>query len=137
VSGGGGVKRPTLNLLVDAVAFVGFVLLTSTGVLLRYVLPPGSGRFTTLWGLDRHGWGEVHFWISMGFLACLAIHLLVHRRWIASVVRGRPRKGSALRVALGVVGLLAVLAAAAAPFLAEVEQEDRGGRHAPRRAAPR
>jgi len=131
------VKRPTLNLLVDAAAFVGFVLLTSTGVLLRYVLPPGSGRLTTLWGLERHGWGEVHFWISMGFLACLAIHLVVHRRWIVSVVRGRPRQGSALRVALGVIGLLAVLAAAAAPFLAEVEQEERGGRHPQRRSAPR
>jgi hypothetical protein len=127
------VKRPTLNLAVDAAAFATFVLLTSTGVLLRYVLPPGSGRHTTIWGLDRHDWGQIHFWISMAFLACLAVHLLVHRRWIVSVIRGRPREGSGLRVALGVVGLVAVLAAAAAPFLAEVEQGPRGGRH---RGAP-
>lgn len=127
------MKRPTLNLAVDAAAFATFVLLTSTGVLLRYVLPPGSGRHTTIWGLDRHDWGQIHFWISMAFLAFLAVHLLVHRRWIVSVVRGRPREGSGLRVALGVVGLVAVLAAAAAPFLAEVEQAPRGGRH---RGAP-
>jgi hypothetical protein len=123
------VKRPNLNLAVDAAALAGFVLLTSTGVLLRYVLPPGSGRRTTIWGLDRHAWGEIHFCIAMAFLSCLAVHLVVHRRWIASVIRGRPREGSALRVALGIVGLLAVLAAAAAPFFAEVEREPRGGRH--------
>jgi Domain of unknown function (DUF4405) len=127
------VKRPTLNLVVDATAFAAFVLLTSTGVLLRYVLPPGSGRHTTIWGLDRHEWGQIHFWISMAFLTCLGVHLFVHRRWIASVIQGRPREGSGLRVALGVIGLLAVLAAAAAPFLAEVEREPRGGRH---RGAP-
>jgi len=125
------VKRPALNLGIDGVAFAAFVLLTSTGVLLLYVLPPGSGHRTTLWGLDRHAWGQVHFWISMVFLASLALHLLVHRRWIASVVRGRPRQGSGFRVALGVIGLLAVLAAAAAPFLAEVEQQPRGQRHRP------
>ncbi len=122
------MKRPTINLSVDAAAFAAFVLLTSTGVLLRYVLPPGSGHRTILWGLDRHDWGQIHFWISMAFLACLAIHLVLHRRWIVSVTRGRPREGSALRVALGIIGLLAVLAAAAAPFFAEVEHEQRRGR---------
>lgn len=123
------MKRPTLNLVVDSVAFAGFVLLTSTGVLLRYVLPPGSGRYTTLWALDRHEWGQIHFWISMVFLACLAVHLFGHRRWIASVIRGRPREGSGVRVALGVIGLLAVLAAAAAPFLAEVDREQPERQH--------
>ncbi len=125
------MKRPTVNLSVDAAAFAAFVLLTSTGVLLRYVLPPGSGHRTILWGLDRHDWGQIHFWISMAFLACLAIHLVLHRRWIASMTRGRPREGSALRVALGIVGLLALLAAAAAPFFAEVEQDKRRGHQRP------
>jgi hypothetical protein len=101
------------------------------------VLPPGSGRRTTVWGLDRHAWGEIHFWIAMGFLGVLAVHLVVHRRWIASVVRGRPREGSGLRVALGIVGLLAILAAAAAPFLAEVERAPAGGRRGPPLATPR
>jgi hypothetical protein len=82
------------------------------------------GRF---WVSTEDDWGAIHFWIAMAFLASLAIHLWVHRRWIVSVVRGAPREGSALRVALGVVGLLAVLAAALAPFFAEVEERPRGG----------
>lgn len=125
------MRQPTVNLVIDSAAFAAFLLLTSTGVLLRYVLPPGSGRRTVIWSLDRHEWGQVHFWISMAFLTCLAVHLVVHRRWILSMIRGRPREGSALRVALGIVGLVAVLAAAAAPFLAEVEQEPRVHRHRP------
>ncbi len=131
------MNRPAAYFVIDAVAFAGFVLLTSTGVLMRYVLPPGSGHRTTIWGLDRHDWGTIHFWIAVAFLGTLALHLLVHRRWIASVVRGRPREGSGVRVALGIVGLLAILAAAAAPFFAGVEEQPRGGRHQRDAGAPR
>jgi hypothetical protein len=121
------VRRPTLNFLVDAVAFVGFVFLVSTGVLMRYVLPPGSGKRTLVWGLDRHDWGALHFWIAAAFLAVLALHLVLHGRWILSVLRGRPRQGSAARVALGSVGLLAVVALGVAPLVSPVERIDRAG----------
>lgn len=121
------MRRPTLNLLIDAAAFAGFVFLVSTGVLMRYVLPPGSGRRTVVWGLDRHDWGALHFWIAAAFLGVLALHLLLHGRFILSVVRGRPRQGSGFRVALGLVGLLAVLAIAAAPLVSPVERIERVG----------
>jgi len=116
------MARPSVNFVVDSCGFVGFVLLTATGVLMRYVLPPGSGRFTTLWTLDRHGWGSIHFWLAIAFLAVLAFHLFLHWRWIATVARGRPREGSGARVALGTVGLLALLALAIAPFVSPVER---------------
>ena len=38
------MNRTTLNFVVDTAAFVGFVLLTTTGVLMHYLLPPGSGH---------------------------------------------------------------------------------------------
>jgi hypothetical protein len=116
------MRRPTLNFMVDGAGFAGFVLLTATGVLVRYVLPPGSGRFTTIWGLDRHEWGSIHFWLAVAFLAVLALHLFLHWRWIVAVLGGRPREGSGTRVALGVVGLVALLALAIAPFLSPVER---------------
>jgi hypothetical protein len=76
------VKRPSINAALDAIAFVAFVFLTATatGVLTRYVLPPGSGWHTTVWGLSRHAWGENHFWISVVFLGTLTLHLVLHRR---------------------------------------------------------
>jgi hypothetical protein len=46
------MKRVNLNFIVDVVAFAGFVLLTTTGVLMRYILPPGSGHYSTIWGMD-------------------------------------------------------------------------------------
>ncbi len=119
------MKRPNLNFIVDSLGFAGFVLLTATGVLMRYVLPPGSGRSTTIWTLDRHEWGSIHFWIAIVFLAVLAFHLFLHWRWIATLMSGRPREGSGARLALGTVGLAALLALAIAPFLSPVERTGR------------
>jgi hypothetical protein len=117
------MKRPNVNFAVDCLGFAGFVLLTATGVLMRYVLPPGSGHSTTIWTLDRHEWGSIHFWIAIAFLAVLAFHLFLHWRWIVTLMSGRPREGSGARVALGSVGLAALLALAIAPFLSRVERD--------------
>lgn len=119
------MKRITLNFIIDATAFAGFVILTTTGALMRYVLPPGSGHYSTIWGFDRHEWGGLHFWISVVFFSLLAFHLVLHWRWIASVVAGRPREGSGLRVGLGIVGLLALVAFSISPLITPVEKEAR------------
>ena len=116
------MRGPTRNLIVDSLAFAGFLLLITTGVLMRYVLPPGSGHRTGIWGLDRHGWGDLHFWIAVAFLAALTLHLVLHWRWLLAVVRGRPREGSGFRVGLGLTGLAAVAALALAPLLSPVER---------------
>jgi hypothetical protein len=116
------MKRSDANFTIDCLGFAGFVLLSATGVLVRYVLPPGSGRSTTVWTLDRHEWGSIHFWIAVAFLAVLACHLFLHWRWIATLLRGRPREGSGARAALGAVGLAALLALGIAPFLSPVDR---------------
>jgi hypothetical protein len=115
------MRRPTKNFVIDSLAFTGFVLLTTTGVLMRYVLPPGSGHSRVIWGLDRHGWGSVHFWISLVLLGTLAIHLVLHWRWIVSLMSGKPREGSGPRLALGIIGLAGLLALSVAPLLSPVE----------------
>ena len=117
------MKRASLNLTFDIVAFVGFVMLTTTGVLMRYVLPPGSGHYSTIWGLDRHEWGGIHFWISVVFFSILALHLILHWSWIVSVVTGRPHEGSGFRAGLGIVGLITVVAFAVSPLLTSVETD--------------
>jgi hypothetical protein len=131
-------RKADLNFLVDVLAFVAFVILTATGLLVRYVLPPGSGHSRSLWGMDRHEWGELHFWIAVALLACLALHLLLHWRWVVSMVKGRPREGSSFRVALSFVGLLALVALVVAPFLVPVEQSSEKGEppHRQRSADP-
>lgn len=120
------MKRLNANAAVDAIVFTGFLFLSATGVLMRYVLPPGSGWHTTVWGLSRHAWGEIHFWVAVVFLSTLTLHLVLHRRWIVSLVRRRPQEGSGIRVALGLVGLLAILGIAFAPLVSPVEQAPHG-----------
>lgn len=116
------MKRVNLNFFIDFVAFIGFALMTTTGILMRYLLPPGSGHYSTIWGLDRHDWGGIHFWVSLVFFSVLALHLVLHWRWIISVLTGRPREGSGLRIGLGIVGLVAVLALSIAPLLTPIER---------------
>lgn len=123
------MKRTKLNFIIDVVAFVGFIVLTTTGVLMRYVLPPGSGRYSTIWSLDRHEWGDIHFWISFVFFLILALHLVFHWRWIVNVLKGRPRDESGFKVGLGIVGLITVIALSVSPLLTPVERDssNKGG----------
>lgn len=135
------MKRTTGNFLVDAVAFVAFVLLTATGLVERYLLPPGTGHFRALWGMNRHQWGQIHFWIAVTLMAVLALHILLHWKWIVAVVCGRRPETPGWRVLLGAVGLVGLLGLCVTPFLSVTEptgtpgrrhrdtQEPRAGKH--------
>ena len=133
------MKRTTLNFWTDALAFIGFAFLATSGILLRYQLPHGSGRMETigegqraqekpvsvLWGLTRDEWGDVHYYIALGLMAVLAFHLVLHWKWIVCVTRGKPVEGSGYRLGFGIIGLLAVLLLAAAPLFAPSNQMPR------------
>ncbi len=125
------MKRSKLNFILDAAAFGGFVFLTTTGILMRYTLPPGSKRLTSIWGLDRHEWGDIHFWISISFLSLLTMHLFFHWGWITNIVTGHSKEGSGLRAGLGIVGVISLLALSIAPLLSPIETiiESRSGRN--------
>lgn len=116
------MKRTNLNGLIDLLAFAFLALLTATGLVERYMLPPGSGKFQELWSMDRHQWGEIHFWVATLLMAALTLHLLLHWKWILCVVRGREAEGSGRRFALGVVGLIGLVGLSVAPFFSNVEQ---------------
>lgn len=133
------MKRPTLNFLVDALSCAALVLVTATGFLLRYVLPPGSGGrvghgtgpsaaarvIATVWSFTRHEWGAIHFWLAVALMAMLALHLALHGRWIVALVRGQPRPGYNPRVFLGVFGLVVLVLVALWPLLTTVVRTPR------------
>ena len=116
------LNKVNLIKLVDIAAFISFVFVVSTGILMRYVLPPRSGQATEIFGMSRHEWGDVHFYITSLFLAILSIHLILHWHFIQNLFQGRIKVVGASRVLLGLVGLFAVLAIAIAPFVAPKEQ---------------
>lgn len=83
------MNKTLLNIVIDLLSALLFVGMIATGYLLRYPLPPGSNKSLTLWGLGRHQWGDVHFWISLALLAAMLCHLVLHWNWIVTVVGKR------------------------------------------------
>jgi hypothetical protein len=118
------MKRTTVNFVVDAVAFVAFSFLAATGAIIHFVLPAGSGHFETLWGMDRHQWGEIHFWIAATMAVTVVTHLLLHWRWLVTTIRGGSPTNASARVLLAVAVVALVVGVALSPFFATVQSKD-------------
>lgn len=86
------IRKHTQNIVVDIFSFLCLVVLLMTGLLIHYVLPRGS-KGDNFWGLTRHEWGDVHFWIAIIFSSIIIIHLILHSSWIkASLSFGKKSK---------------------------------------------
>ena len=83
------MNRTLLNIIIDLLATLLFLGMIATGYLLRFPLPPGSNKTHVLWGLTRHQWGDIHFWISAGLLLTMLVHLALHWNWIVTVIGKR------------------------------------------------
>lgn len=83
------MNRTIANIVIDIIAAFLFLGMIATGYLLRFPLPPGSNKTLSLWGYTRHQWGDVHFWISVGLLVVLLVHLVLHWNWIVTVIGKR------------------------------------------------
>ncbi len=78
------MKRTWLNFLIDIVTALVALGLVWTGFLMEWVLPKGSPRDgLSLWGLDRHVWGEIHLYFSYAVIALVVVHIALHWQWIA------------------------------------------------------
>ena len=50
------MSRTALNVIVDAVAYAGLVVLATTGLMLRWQMPPGSGGLHVMGSGSARGW---------------------------------------------------------------------------------
>lgn len=82
------IKRAMVNFIAVIIAFVDFIFLTLTGLLIHYILPPHSRR-ATIWGMTRHEWGDIHFMLALVFIAVMAIHIYLHWAWIKGMFMGK------------------------------------------------
>ncbi|GMV96218.1 MAG: hypothetical protein AMXMBFR83_05860 [Phycisphaerae bacterium] len=109
------MRRSTLNFIVDGLSLIVMLGLAWTGVVMRFLLPPGTGGRggglrLTLWGWGRHDWGNIHFWMAIAIAALLLIHVVLHWTWLYRMARqtagedgggsGRSGRGIAWGVAL-------------------------------------
>jgi hypothetical protein len=97
------MKRVTLNFIVDFLAFLDFLGIVVTGVIIKFVLPPGSGgrgrgfhggrglgageHIRELWSMGRHDWGDVHFYLSVIFIVLILVHIVLHWVWIKCYIK--------------------------------------------------
>ena len=86
------LQRNALNLLVDVLTLAVMLALAATGVMMKYVLPPGTsgrhgGEARILWGMDRHDLGSVHWALSLALAAVVLIHVALHWTWVCTSVR--------------------------------------------------
>lgn len=110
------IKRNTLNLLLDVALAMAMLGLLGTGLVMRFVLPAGSGRHRLLWNQGRHDWGDIHYWLVIFFLVVLLAHLALHWQWACITVARLFRRGSGAtrqlnamaRNLIGVAVLLAI-----------------------------
>ena len=87
-------RKSKLNFTIDVLGLVFLIAMVGTGLIIRYILPPGSGgrgggHGLILWGMDRHEWGDVHFWLSVALLGLLTLHVALHWSWVCNFVRSR------------------------------------------------
>jgi len=146
------MRRSVLNFVLDGVSFLVMLAMIGTGLVMRFVLPPGTGGrgrgeepTKLLWGLGRHDWGDVHFWLAVVLLVLLAVHVALHWTWICNLVRrlvlrtpAEDAAWSTRRNLYGAVALLVVIVLIGGfLWLAAMSAEQRPGEPEHRRAAPR
>lgn len=89
------MKRSSLNFIIDLVALLNLLGLITTGFIIKYILPPGSGgrgrqlhdghgreHIKDLWSMTRHEWGDIHFYLALLFVILMIVHIILHWSWI-------------------------------------------------------
>jgi hypothetical protein len=95
------MKRSTLNFFVDLISFVTLVGMVLTGIIMKYILPPGTGacgigfrggrgeeQVRDLWSMTRHEWGQVHFDLAVLFAILMVLHIILHWTWVKNYLSG-------------------------------------------------
>lgn len=105
--------------LIDLLLFITLMALISSGVLIKFSLPPRSGR-ASIWGLTRHEWGDIHFYIALFFLFSMSTHLILHLKFIKNAISGKASREQNYRLAIGLLGFIALIVLLILPLLSPV-----------------
>ena len=88
------MKKSSLLLLIDVLMFIFLALMTGLGLMIKYILVPGTKRWDiygrnvdlTFLGMDRHEWGTVHLIFAILFLSLLVLHIILHWKILVAYV---------------------------------------------------
>lgn len=93
--------RRILNLLL----YLSFCFIVGTGLLIQYKLLPGSegGHGLSALGMGRHDWGDLHFYVSLAFIAFIILHIVLSWGWLKRVAANKQVWAVLLGLGVGVV----------------------------------
>jgi hypothetical protein len=86
------MNKAKLNLMLDAVIGLAFAISAATGVAFMAMGDGGyqggrnAGFSTSLLGLARTTWSDLHTWASLVMVAGVVVHLALHWRWIVCMI---------------------------------------------------
>lgn len=124
------MNKLVVNIITDLLAAIALSAMVATGIVIWFVLPPGTNRTHWLWSMMRHEWGSLHAMAGVLLLAAVTLHVALHWRWLVTnlykraglhewAVRHRHLAGAVivllLVVPLGVFSLATALSACELP----------------------
>ncbi|MBT8507833.1 hypothetical protein AZH53_05305 [Methanomicrobiaceae archaeon CYW5] len=88
------MKKIQANALVDIAAFISFIPMTISGIIIDLMNRGGGyegGRNTEyiaeILGLSKDTWIDLHTWTGYAFVIFILIHLLLHMTFIKNIIR--------------------------------------------------
>jgi len=111
-------NRSKINFIIDSLMFFLIMAIGGLGLLMKYVLVPGSVRWKIynsnvelyLWGWDRHQWGSIHLILGYILFGLLVLHILLHWGQIKSMFKNLvSRKTSRLIITFVFVPMTLIL----------------------------
>ncbi len=88
------MKKIQANALVDISAFIFFIPMTLSGIVIDLMNRGGGyegGRNTAyiaeIFGMNKDLWIDIHTWTGYAFVIFVLVHLLLHATFIKNIIR--------------------------------------------------
>ncbi|MFC2151041.1 DUF4405 domain-containing protein [Bacteroidota bacterium] len=125
------MNKSKWNFVIDAIMFILMGIIAGLGLLIKYVLLPGTERWVkfgrnvdmTFWGFDRHDWGTIHFILGITLVVLLILHIILHWKVIICLYKNIIKR-KAVRIACALSFTIITLFLICFPFLFQIDVEE-------------
>ena len=113
-----------IRRIVNLLLYLCFCFIAGSGLLIEFKLVPGSqgGQGLSALGMSRHEWGDLHFYVSLAFIALIIIHIVLSWGWLKRIAANR-------RLWPVVLGLLTGIGIIASIYFQPIDKRGGGRGH--------
>ncbi|MFC2103727.1 DUF4405 domain-containing protein [Bacteroidota bacterium] len=125
------MNKSKWNFIIDAIMFILMGKIVGLGLLIKYVLLPGTERWVkfgrnvdmTFLGLDRHDWGTIHLILGIVLGVLLFLHIILHWKVIKCLYKSIIKRKT-VRIACAIPFTIITLFLICFPFFIQVNVEE-------------